>query len=53
MSTNAHVEELKRKHLKLSEKVERIERHPSSDPSEIASLKKQKLRLKDEIQRLS
>jgi hypothetical protein len=53
MSLSAHVQELRRKHAHLSEQVEEAQRHPGSDPLEIASLKKQKLRLKEEISRLS
>ena len=53
MSVNAHVEELKRKHESLSEAVEAAQRAPSTDDLTIADLKKQKLRLKEEIVRLS
>ncbi len=53
MNLNAHLTELKRKHQTLSEKVEKAERAPSVDGLEIASLKKQKLKLKEEIQRLT
>lgn len=53
MSVSAHVAELKRKHETLSAEVEAAQRMPATDPLEVASLKKQKLRLKEEIQRLS
>ncbi|SLN68105.1 hypothetical protein PSA7680_03600 [Pseudoruegeria aquimaris] len=53
MSVSAHVAELQKKHRILSEKVENALRSPSTDDLEIAALKKQKLRLKEEIQRLS
>ena len=53
MSVSSHVAELKRKHEELSEKVEFIQRSPGSSDQEIASLKKEKLRLKEEITRLS
>lgn len=53
MSLVSHIEELKRKHQTLSDKVEAALRAPSASDAEIASLKKQKLRLKDEIERLS
>ena len=53
MSGSAHVLELKKKHEVLSEKVEQAQRTPSIDALELASMKKQKLRLKEEIQRLS
>ena len=53
MSVSAHVEELRRKHAHLSEKVEVAQRSPGTSDEEIARLKKQKLRLKEEITRLS
>ena len=53
MALNAHLETLKRKHLAMSEAVESAQRAPGVDPLEIATLKKQKLRLKEEITRLS
>jgi hypothetical protein len=53
MSVNAHVEQLKRKHESLSEAVEAAQRAPGSDDLAIADLKKQKLRLKEEIARLT
>ncbi len=53
MSITAHVEELRRKHEVLSHKVEQEQRSPSSDDLRITELKKQKLRIKEEINRLS
>jgi len=53
MSLSSHIEELRRKHEHLSERVEQEQRKPGVDPLDIAALKKQKLRLKEEIQRLS
>ncbi|MFU8881983.1 MAG: YdcH family protein [Rhodobacterales bacterium] len=53
MSLSSHVEELKKKHRTLSDKVEQVQRAPGSSAAEIATLKKQKLRLKEEIERLS
>jgi hypothetical protein len=53
MSVNAHVEQLKRKHETLSEAVEAAQRSPGTDDLAIADLKKQKLRIKEEITRLS
>lgn len=53
MSLTSHLEELKRKHQTLSEEVEQAQRAPGVDDLAIASLKKQKLRLKEEIERLS
>ncbi len=53
MTLSAHVEELRRKHAALSAQVEEEQRHPGSDDLQIAELKKQKLRLKEEIERLT
>ena len=53
MSVSAHVEELRRKHAHLSEQVEVAQRSPGASDQEIARLKKQKLRLKEEITRLT
>ncbi len=53
MSLSSHVEELKKKHGILSEKVQIAQRAPGTSDAEIAELKKQKLRIKEEIQRLS
>ena len=53
MSLSSHVEELKKKHQDLSEKVEEAQRALGSSDSEISELKKQKLRIKEEIARLS
>lgn len=53
MSVTAHVDQLKKKHQSLSEAVEEAQRAPGMDDLAIADLKKQKLRLKEEITRLS
>ncbi len=53
MSVTAHVEQLKKKHESLSDAVEAAQRAPGIDDLAIADLKKQKLRIKEEITRLS
>jgi hypothetical protein len=53
MSLSAHVHELRRKHQALSDQVEQAQRNPASDGLVIAEMKKQKLRIKEEISRLS
>ncbi len=53
MSTNAHLQELRRKHRALSDRVEQAQRSPGTDALAIATLKKQKLALKTQIHRLS
>jgi hypothetical protein len=53
MSLSSHIEELKKKHQDLSTKVDRAQRAPSISTLDVAEMKKQKLRLKEEIERLS
>ena len=53
MSVQAHLEELKKKHKTLSDEVEAAQRSPGTDDLHIASMKKEKLKLKEEITRLS
>ena len=53
MSLTAHLSELKKKHQLLDHQVEEAQRAPGVDGLHVASLKKQKLRLKEEIERLS
>ncbi len=53
MSLSSHIAELRRKHENLSEMVESAQRSPGTDDLAISELKKQKLRLKEEIERLS
>lgn len=53
MSVTSHVEELRRKHQSLSEAVEKAQRSPSTSDLEISAMKREKLRIKEEITRLS
>jgi hypothetical protein len=53
MSLDSHLTELRRKHQALSEQVEKAQRAPGINGAEIAEMKKQKLRIKEEITRLS
>ncbi len=52
MSLSSHLEELKKKHAYLSAAVDKAQRSPSISALEITDLKKRKLRLKEEINRL-
>ncbi len=52
MSLGTHLQELKRKHATLSAKVEESQRSPATDDLTIRALKKEKLRLKEQIERL-
>jgi hypothetical protein len=53
MSLNAHLETLKKKHHYMSEAIEQAQRAPGIDGLKVADMKKQKMRLKEEITRLS
>ncbi|MBB1490116.1 MULTISPECIES: YdcH family protein [unclassified Paracoccus (in: a-proteobacteria)] len=53
MSVQSHVAELRRKHQVLSDEVERAQRAPGTDDLSISTMKKEKLRLKEEIERLT
>lgn len=53
MSLTTHIQELRKKHQSLSTKVEEAQRSPGMSHLEIAQMKKQKLHLKEEIERLS
>ncbi len=53
MSISSHLVELKKKHQHLSFEVEEAQRAPGFDGLDLAELKKQKLRIKEEIERLS
>ncbi|MFN3844478.1 MAG: YdcH family protein [Paracoccaceae bacterium] len=52
MTVASHLQELRRKHEHLSDMVEREQRSPGMDALKIAELKKQKMKLKEEITRL-
>lgn len=52
MSISAHITELRKKHQALEAQVEVAHRSPGTDDFTIQSLKKEKLRLKEEISRL-
>ncbi|WP_082018047.1 YdcH family protein [Leisingera sp. ANG-Vp] len=53
MSLSSHLTELKKKHEHLSMEVEQAQRSPGTDDLQIAAMKKQKLKLKEEISRLT
>jgi hypothetical protein len=52
MTIQAHLAELERKHRALDEELAEAMTHPSTDDFKIAELKRRKLLVKDEIQRL-
>jgi hypothetical protein len=47
-----HIKHLEEAHRVLDLKLHEMERHPHVDESKVAELKRQKLKYKDEIQRL-
>jgi hypothetical protein len=53
MSLNAHLETLKKKHSDMSDAIEAAQRSPGIDDLRVADMKKQKMRLKEAITRLS
>ena len=53
MSVESHLIELHRKHEALEKQLDDVMQHPASSDEEIAALKREKLKLKDEIAELS
>lgn len=52
MTIQAHIASLEKKHGALEEELQSVLASPSSDDTQIATLKRRKLRLKDELERL-
>jgi len=52
MTMQAHLAELERKHQALESEIAEELTHPSSDGLKILELKRRKLQVKDEIERL-
>lgn len=52
MALQGHIEELSEKHKKLEELIENEMTHPDWNEYRVAALKKQKLRIKDELEKL-
>jgi hypothetical protein len=52
MSLQAHLAELERKHQALEKEIEAERLHPGSDDLKLVELKRKKLILKDEIEKL-
>ena len=53
MPLSGHLDELSNKHRVLERKLEQALSHPSVSDIELAKLKREKLKIKDEIRRLS
>lgn len=52
MSLESHLSELQRRHQTLSHQIEEEEKSPAIDDIRLHELKRKKLQLKDEIQKL-
>lgn len=53
MTVQAHLESLQKKHVALEEKLHFAMASPSADDREIADIKRMKLKIKDQIQRIA
>ncbi len=52
MALQGHIQELSEKHKRLQELIEAEMAHPDWDEIRVSALKKEKLRIKDELERL-
>lgn len=52
MALASHLEELQRKHGDIEREIDEALNHPSTDDLQISTLKRRKLALKDEIEKL-
>lgn len=52
MSVDARIDQLKQRHQNLESQLSGLAKEPSASDIELAEVKRQKLRLKDEINRL-
>lgn len=53
MNVASHLDQLRRKHEGLESQIREHERHPGADNIRISQLKREKLRLKEEIEKIS
>lgn len=51
MTATHHLDQIERKYQSLKDRISEARQHPSVDDLELAELKRQKLRLKDELER--
>jgi hypothetical protein len=52
MALQGHIQELSEKHKKLEQLIHDEMAHPDWDEARVSALKKEKLRIKDELERL-
>ncbi|MGR3723344.1 DUF465 domain-containing protein [Abyssibius alkaniclasticus] len=53
MNLDSHISELRKKHAALEDRISKDQRSPGSNDLSLIEMKREKLRLKDEIERLS
>jgi len=53
MSIEGRIAELERKHKALETALEAEEKHPAADDAKISEMKREKLKIKEEIARLA
>lgn len=53
MNVDSHLDQLRQRHQGLKARIREEERHPSVDHLEITAMKREKLHLKEEIERLA
>lgn len=53
MSIENHINELSNKHRALDHKIQSAQKSPAVDPLELTKLKRQKLRIKEELSHLA
>jgi hypothetical protein len=52
MALEGHIQELSEKHRRIQEMIETEMSHPDWDEARVTALKKEKLKIKDEMERL-
>jgi hypothetical protein len=52
MTATPHLDQIERKYRSLKNKISEARQHPSIDDLELAELKRRKLQLKDELEKL-
>jgi hypothetical protein len=50
MSLNGRISELANKHRQLDEKISETQKHPSADQLKLKEMKRQKLKIKEQLQ---
>ena len=53
MSLQSHIAELSRRHQALEKELANVKAHPGAEPLKLSELKRKKLLLKDELQKLA